>query len=262
MAKRFTATDKWQDEWFSDLEQDMKLVWLYLLDSCDHAGIWKRNIKLLQYHTGTVKKQLEIETTLGNRICPFDNDKWFIPKFLKFQYSNGLNSDMPAIKSVRETLEKYNLLLTVKEQLGNSYLTVKDKDKDKDKDMDKDKDKDKRKRERKAKTGKPTENSRKTLEGKKPPSDITIFLNYTKETFLSIKGEKLHIDWGKDSAIVKSLLGTYDLLKLKSLWDRFLFSKDKFILDSGFSIGVFKSQVNKLTTARTTTHRPPQFEEL
>lgn len=139
MSKRLTDTSKWSDEWFSDLENDMKLVWLYLIDSCDHCGIIKKNIKLLRYHTGTVKEQLEIEQILGSRIVPFDGDKWFIPKFIKFQYSNGLGGNMPAVVAVRKALEKYNLLSTFTEEYINSSRTVKDKDKDKDKDILKEK---------------------------------------------------------------------------------------------------------------------------
>lgn len=133
MAKRFTDSNKWADEWFSDLEPDMKLVWLFLLDNCDHAGIWKRNIKLLKYSCGTVREQLEIQEILNDRIFIFE-DKWFIPKYLKFQYSSGIGNNMPALVSVRKQLEKYNLIERVIEQFGNSFVTIKDKDKDIDKD--------------------------------------------------------------------------------------------------------------------------------
>jgi len=148
MAKRFTDTQKWGDEWFSELDHDMMLVWLYLLDNCSHAGIWKRSLKLLRYNTGTIREQSEIESILGDRIIVFDNDKWFIPKFIKFQYSQGLNSQKPVVLSVREELNSYSLLpiinrlygndfIIIDKQLNNGYSTIKDKDKDKDKDNSK-----------------------------------------------------------------------------------------------------------------------------
>ena len=49
MAKRFTDTEKWKDEWYTELSSDYKIIWQYLLDTCDNAGIYKRNIKLLNY---------------------------------------------------------------------------------------------------------------------------------------------------------------------------------------------------------------------
>ncbi len=132
MAKRFTDTEKWKDEWFSELDSDMKLVWLFLVDNCDHAGIWKRNMKLLRYYIGTVREQSEIEEILKDRIIII-GDKWFIPKFIKFQYSNGIGSNMPALVSVRKILENNNLIGTVIELFGNSFVTIKDKEKNKDK---------------------------------------------------------------------------------------------------------------------------------
>lgn len=147
MSKRFTCTDKWEDTWFSDLSSDMKLAWMYILDRCDHAGIWKRNFKNLRFHCHSEKTDDEITEIFSCRIIPFDNDKWFIPKFLKFQYPNGLNSNKPAIVGVRKRLIEADLLLIVKEWLGNDYLIInndkpiiKDKDKDMVKDMVKDMD--------------------------------------------------------------------------------------------------------------------------
>jgi len=78
-------------------------------------------------------------------------DYYFIPKFLRFQYSVGLNSDKPVIKSVRKRLNELNLqtvvnslygneFLMISESLSNHSLMIKDKDKDKDKNKDKVKD--------------------------------------------------------------------------------------------------------------------------
>ena len=111
----------------------MKLVWLYILDCLDHAGTCKRNFKLLRYCTGTVRDELEIRNILGNRVIEFDSDRWFVPKFLKFQYPNGIGDNSPLFKSIREILENFNLLVTVKELYGMGYITPKDKDKSKDK---------------------------------------------------------------------------------------------------------------------------------
>ena len=52
MAKRFTDNQKWSKSWFMDLEPKDKLLWIYMIDSCDHAGIWEVNWKLTSFMVG------------------------------------------------------------------------------------------------------------------------------------------------------------------------------------------------------------------
>ena len=76
--------------------------------------------------------------------------------------------------------------------------------------------------------------------------DIKKFIDHYHDTFLERFNEKPMIDGGKDGKIIKSLLGTYEIDLLKELLDKFFNSPDEFILQSGYTIGVFKSQINKL----------------
>lgn len=140
MAKRFTDSEKWSDPWFSDLSASDKLLFLYLLDSCDHAGMWKINMKLASFQLGFKYSLETVVEQLGNRIKVVNDDYLFIPKFINFQYPNGLNPNWSSTKSVISKLHKYNLLGTVGEQLDNSMATPQDKDKDIDKVKDKVKD--------------------------------------------------------------------------------------------------------------------------
>jgi hypothetical protein len=42
MAKRFTDTDIWKKQrWFKKLDPIYKLVFCYIKDQCNHAGVWK-----------------------------------------------------------------------------------------------------------------------------------------------------------------------------------------------------------------------------
>jgi hypothetical protein len=141
MAKRFTDSDKWKDEWYLSLSNDHRIVWQYLLDNCTPAGRWKKNQKLLNFCCNTNITEDELKKVFNGRIIE-KPDFFFIPKFIKFQYASGLGSNKPAIVSVRKELKEYNLLSIIKKSFGNDYLIVKDKDKDKDMDKDKDKDKD------------------------------------------------------------------------------------------------------------------------
>ncbi len=140
MSKRFTDTDKWKDEWFLDLSAEYKLIWNYLCDTCTPAGRWKKSFKHLNFCCDSNLKEEGIKKVYDGRIIDCGTF-FFIPKFLRFQYPKGLNSDKPALISIRNELLEYELISIVKEQLGNDYLIIKDKDKDKDKDTDKDKDK-------------------------------------------------------------------------------------------------------------------------
>ena len=134
MAKRLTDTEKWNDDWYISLSNDYRVVWQWLLDNCNHAGICKRSIRLLNLMCNTSILEEELISIMEGRIVVKENN-WFIPKFLKFQYSS-LNSNRPVIISVVKELEKNNLLELIPKSFGNDYLIIKDKRKDKDKDKD------------------------------------------------------------------------------------------------------------------------------
>lgn len=87
MAKnRYTDTEKWKDVWFSELTNNEKIVWLYILDDCDHAGIWKVNLKLLNFNCNTTYTLIELYEFLNQRVYKLSEEKWFIKKFCEFQY--------------------------------------------------------------------------------------------------------------------------------------------------------------------------------
>lgn len=81
--------------------------------------------------------------------------------------------------------------------------------------------------------------------------DVKAFLSYASETFKDAFKETLLIEYGKDGSIVKNLLKTYDIQKIQALWDAFLLSDDEFIRKAGYSIGIFKTQINKLLSKRS-----------
>jgi len=140
MAKRFTDTEKWRDEWWGSLPNDYRMIWLYLVDSCSIAGIWKKDFRGLNFNCNTAITESDFLKAFGDRLMDRGN-YFFIPKFLSFQYPKGLNNNKPAILSVVKELNQNNLYQTVSELFGNDYLIIKDKDKVKDKEQDKEKDK-------------------------------------------------------------------------------------------------------------------------
>lgn len=131
MAKRFTDTEKWRDEWWGSLSNDYRMIWLYLIDSCSIAGIWKKDFRGMNFNCNTNVTESDFILVFKDRLVDRGNF-FFIPKFIRFQYPKGLNSNKPAIISVVRELKENGLLGTIKELFGNDYLIIKDKDKDKD----------------------------------------------------------------------------------------------------------------------------------
>ncbi len=132
MAKRFTDTDKWKRAWFCELDVKAKLVWFYVLDQCDHRGVWFENFSLMAAQLGFRVSRQQFLNWFGAKIRPFDNDKYFIPSFVDFQYGK-LNPGNNAHKSVIELVEK----LAPHEDLRSPSGGAQDKEKDTDKDKDK-----------------------------------------------------------------------------------------------------------------------------
>jgi hypothetical protein len=142
MAKRFTDTDKWKKPLLRTMQAPYKLLLLYILDDCDHAGIWQVDLDVAALRIGEKLDHKEAITALGKLIVEVDNgEKWFIPSFIEFQYG-VLNFENRVHESVINILSKYGLH-EKKPLVSPLHGAI---DKDKDKDLDKDKEKDSRAR--------------------------------------------------------------------------------------------------------------------
>jgi len=110
MAKRFTDTEKWKKPFIRGLQGPYKLLWLYICDDCDHAGVWQVDLEVAEIRIGEKINRLEALKSFGDKIVMFDDgNKWFIPSFIEFQYPSGLNPDNRAHSSIIHLLEKYDL---------------------------------------------------------------------------------------------------------------------------------------------------------
>ena len=126
-----TDTDKWKKRFLRELKPQHKLLWFYILDDCNHAGIWDVDIEVASIRVGEELIYDMLPQAFLDKIVIFDNgDKWFIPEFIDFQYGE-LNPNSNVHKSVIALLEKYNLEGYMKGSQG-VQSTLKDKDKDKD----------------------------------------------------------------------------------------------------------------------------------
>ena len=107
---RFTDADKWDDPWVMELDAPMKLLWFYLCDSCDHAGVWKVNKRLAEFKIGMPINWDAVALVMGGRVFLLgDGARWFLPKFLRFQNPNGLKVSCPAHAQVVRMLHQHKI---------------------------------------------------------------------------------------------------------------------------------------------------------
>lgn len=124
MAKRFMATDIFDDPWFIELSPEYKLFWIYLLLRCNHAGIWQVNFKLANFHLfglDTKVSEKEALELFKGRIEVLKQGYWRIVKFVEFQYGELGNSNVH--QSVKKELQRFGIM---DEDESNSEPTLED----------------------------------------------------------------------------------------------------------------------------------------
>ena len=109
VKKRFTDILKWEKEWFLSLEINDKLVWLYLLDNCDEAGLWNVNWRLCSMLTGV--PLTECPPALKHQLVETNHDKVvYIKDFMDFQYPDFLSKKSSMIVMCIKRLIKYGVI--------------------------------------------------------------------------------------------------------------------------------------------------------
>jgi hypothetical protein len=143
MAKRFTATEIWGEDWFLEMDNEYKLFWFYMLSKCDHAGVWKPNKKTFENAAGV---KINLEKALGmfnadkERIFVTHKKNWWVVDFFVFQYGTVFNISNPLHDSIYKVYNQEDIDLTstrgLKEVkwgtwsgLPEDFIGVKDKDK-------------------------------------------------------------------------------------------------------------------------------------
>ncbi len=112
MAKRFTATEKWEDQWFRRLKPTHKLLWLYMLDRCDMAGVIEFDLELAEVFVGAKIDAGDFDVVFKNRVFKISESKAWIPKFIEFQYGctvQELDPKKPLHIGVLKSVTRYNL---------------------------------------------------------------------------------------------------------------------------------------------------------
>ena len=139
MAKRFIDTKMWDKAWFRKLSPKNKLIWLYLLTRCDHAGIWDADWDLAEFMIGEWVDYDSLPDEIKNKMKYIQGeDQYYIPSFIEFQYGELKENSKPHLSVLKRLKDK---------GLHRVSHTLKDKDKDKVKDKVKVKDKESREKE-------------------------------------------------------------------------------------------------------------------
>jgi hypothetical protein len=136
MAKRFFSTEIWEEDWFLEMPTEYQLFWFYICLKCDHAGLFKVNMKkfnMINRSKVLPFTALKYFNTGKERIRIVSESLWLIEDFFVFQYGETMNLNSKVHESVERIYNQANIQLTSIRGLKDLKDRVKDKDKDKEK---------------------------------------------------------------------------------------------------------------------------------
>lgn len=105
--KRLTDTAKWKNPWFRNLPLKFKLLFLYILDECDNAGVMHLDFELISFSLKEHFSLDEFSQYLGEKVHFLATDKIIIRNFVTYQ-QNDNNALM--LKHVDKLLRSHKIL--------------------------------------------------------------------------------------------------------------------------------------------------------
>jgi len=118
MAVKFTNPKKWDDVWFSKLNMEQRVMFLYLCDMCDIAGFLEINERLIEFHTG-IKDVDETINSLSKSVVYKDGYIW-IKKYIKHQMNTPINTLNNAHKGIiKSIIDRKSFINDIKENLSS-----------------------------------------------------------------------------------------------------------------------------------------------
>lgn len=129
MAYRFTDTEKWRDAWFTTLSQFEMLLFMYLCDVCDIAGIAEVNLRIWAFELRSTESSIKgalkgLERSVLISEC---GNYVYLKNFLKHQKNLPLNERNNAHKGIimkfKLNLDKFlNANEDIDIELINSFI--------------------------------------------------------------------------------------------------------------------------------------------
>ncbi len=112
MAKRYTDTTKWGNPAFRKLPTKYKLLYLFMLDSCDCAGVMHLDFQLISVQLGEEYNADEFKQVLGERVVFLNDncDKIIIKNLIAFLYGDMNSSTSSMARTVKSYLSNHGLL--------------------------------------------------------------------------------------------------------------------------------------------------------
>lgn len=124
------------------LSIEAKLLWLYLCDNCDNAGVIDFNAKLAAVQIGQPIEENHF-AELKDRIQRLPNQKIWVPKFVKFQFGT-LSPNCKPHASVLSLIESHHLNDTAIKPYVKGIHTLQEKEEREDKVQEEEKEKDRK----------------------------------------------------------------------------------------------------------------------
>ncbi len=100
--KRFSETTKWDDPWFRGLKPPEKLLFLFLVDSCNNAGFYEIDMPSMVFKTGMTEGAIQGACKGLARGIKGASEWLWIRNFLRHQKNYPLNPENPAHKQIIE----------------------------------------------------------------------------------------------------------------------------------------------------------------
>jgi hypothetical protein len=108
MTQRNTKTEKWtEDAWFKKLKAFEKLMFIFLCDNCDCAGIWEIDFEDAAYKMGMNIEIVEQAFRNISKCYVTDGKKIMLINFLYHQNNLPLNPDNNAHKGIIKRLGRH-----------------------------------------------------------------------------------------------------------------------------------------------------------
>ena len=232
-------SDFWIDSYTAELDPIEKVLFVYLLTSPhgNISGIYQIPLRNIATDTGIEKEMvIKILARFQKDGKVLYKDGWVCLKNrIKFNKMDNTSIKKGVEKRIKNCPDFINEFLNLPITNDTLYTPCVFLDKDIDKDIEIDKDKDKN-------------SITKTKLKKEKNPQIKVLIDYFFDKHLEKKGKKVAIDGGKDGKTIDELLKTFTCDEIKAKIDAFMVLEDKWMKENEvpFTIGIFKSQINKI----------------